>query len=150
MYAQNGVEQACLALQQAGADVNPLLFCCWQGSEGRILNQRSLRRSVKAVTVWQGQVVQPLRHARRIIKQGLPGMTPEWSGSLRKRLARVELDAEYLEQLVLVRYAAPGPPATDDPEAIVAGNLTRYLELRGIPLVASITRHAKVLSGACG
>ncbi len=152
VYARTGVEQACLALQEAGADVNLLLFCCWQGSEGRSLNKHSLRKVMQAVAVWQQQVVQPLRHARRVIKQALPGVASELGGSFGKHIARVELEAEYLEQLVLARHraAAPQAPHKINPETIAAINLTRHLELLGIPYVASIKRHAQVLLGAGG
>ena len=152
VYARTGVEQACLALQEAGADVNLLLFCCWQGSEGRTLNKRSLRKAMRAVAVWQQQVVQPLRHARRIIRRGLPGVPLEWGGSLRKDILRVELDTEYVEQFVLMQHAAAVAQTMHkiDPETIAAGNLTRYLELIGISYSAAIKRHAKVLSGAGG
>jgi uncharacterized protein (TIGR02444 family) len=150
VYARAGVEQACLALQEAGADVNLLLFCCWQGSQGGTLNKQSLRKAMQAVAVWQQQVVQPLRQARRIIKRGLPGVASDMSGSLRQRISRVELDAEYLEQLVLAQHATATPQSqpTIDPQQIAAVNLKRYLELLGIPFVTSVKRPATVLLGA--
>ena len=153
VYARAGVEQACLALQEAGADVNLLLLCCWQGSEGRDLTKDLLQGAMQAVVAWNQQVVQPLRQVRRIVKQGFPGFPSDLGGSLRKDILRVELDAEYLEQLVLTQYAtaaATQPTHETKPEAIAAGNLTRYLELLGIPSTAAIRAYAETLSCASG
>lgn len=147
VYVRTGVEQACLALQEAGADVNLLLFCCWQGSEGITLNKALLQNAIQSVAAWQQQVVQPLRQARRISKTGLPGVPSELSISLSKQVATVELDAEYLEQLLLSQHALAAPQgmrrATS--EIIAAENLRRYLELLGIPLSAALKRHAQTL-----
>ena len=147
VYSRAGVEQTCLAMQEAGADVNLLLFCCWQGSEGISLNKDLLQQTIRSVAAWQQKVVQPLRQARRTSKQELPGVPSELSSSLSRRLAKVELDAEYLEQLLLSQHALTAPQGMRraTPEIIAAANLLRYLELLGIPLSAALKRHAQTL-----
>ena len=137
LYRRDGVEQACLGLQNAcGADVNLLLFCCWMGSQGMALDKRSLRRAIAATKPWQQQVVQPLRRARRALKQPGAARPEARRAHLRQSVFRLELDAEYVEQLVLARLAAklPRPARKQDPQAASAANLERYLALLGAPL----------------
>jgi len=152
VYGRTGVERACLVMQEAGADVNLLLFCCWQGLEGISLSKTALRKAIHSVVAWQQQVVQPLRQARRSSKLGRSGLPEELGTALSKQVAKLELEAEYLEQLVLFRQAtaAARGKRTQDPEIIAAGNLERYLELLGIPLPAALKRQVKVLLSASG
>jgi uncharacterized protein (TIGR02444 family) len=150
VYAQAGVEQACLALQKAGADVNLLLFCCWLGAEGRQIDKRQLKKLMSAVSVWQEEVLSPLRRARRAVKKGIPGMPQEWGAWLRRGIAAAELDAEYVEQLILAGQAAQMneiPPLRNQ-ETSAAVNLQRYLEL--LALEAPARRHVQALLVACG
>src|ERR1035437_10800245 len=84
IWAQAGVEQACLALQEAGADVNLLLFCCWLGAEGRRIEKRQLKKLMSAVSVWQEEVLAPLRRARRAGQTGVPRLTPEMGALVRR------------------------------------------------------------------
>lgn len=152
VYAKPGVDRACLALQdECGADVNLLLFCCWQGSMGHASSRRFLRKLMDAVADWQHQVVRPLRQARRIIKTGISAMPLKWSKQLRKNIANAELDAEYLEQLLLARCAADKTSALrkSRPATAIAANLQRYFELLEIPLEDSIQQHAEVLLAVC-
>ena len=136
LYARDGVEQACLGLPKAcGADVNILLFCCWMGAQGRPLDKRGLRRALAAPRPWHEQVVQPLRRARRALKQPSPALPEAWRVHLRRNVLRLELDAEYVEQLMLARLAAklPRPARKQDPQTACAANLERYLDLLGAP-----------------
>jgi uncharacterized protein (TIGR02444 family) len=139
-YGRSGVEQACLGLQNAcGADVNLLLFCCWAGNRGRALDKRSLHRAVSAVRPWQEEIVQPLRRARRSLKRS-------GAGAYRSVLG-LELDAEYVEQLLLAGLAArlPPPGRRHDPQAACAANLERYLELLGAAVGSTTRRRMMIL-----
>lgn len=107
LYARAGIEPACLALQESGADVNLLLLCCWLGSAGRQLDSSALERLRRAASPWQTEVVSPLRRARRAVKSGIAGTTPEWGEELRRGILAAELDAEYLEQTFLADLALP-------------------------------------------
>ena len=150
VYARTGVERACLALQEAGADVNLLLFCCWQGSTGNTLDKASLRQAMQSVAAWQQQVVQALRQARLISKRGYPGVPADMGNSLSKLIAKAELDAEYLEQLVLFQLASAVAQATPTLQAgnIAAQNLICYLDLLDLTVDAPIKQHLQVLSDA--
>lgn len=152
MYARDGVEQACLGLQAAcGADVNFLLFCCWMGSRRRPLGTRFLRRAMAAVSRWQSEVVQPLRLARRALKSDSVGGPEVWRAHLRKNVSTLELDAEYVEQLVLARLAAqaPRPLHNASAEKTIEANLERYLALLGAPIGIVSRRRLRIVCAAC-
>ena len=147
-YRRSGVEQACLGLQNTlGADVNLLLFCCWMGTQGRPLTKRSLRRAVAAVQRWQREVVQPLRRARRALRKSSAAVAEARRAHLRRNVLSLELDAEYVEQLVLACLAAklPRPARKQDPQTASAANLERYLELLGAPLGRTTKRRMMTL-----
>ena len=148
LYARSGVEAACLALQEAGADVNLLLFCCWQGSLGCRLGKPVLRQAIRSVAVWQRQVVQALRQARRSSK--VSGIPVESGRALSKQVAKLELEAEYLEQLMLAQHAVSEkqPAGASQAEQISAENLLRYLDLLGISATKPIKRQLQVLLAA--
>ena len=151
LYARDGVEQACLGLQNAcGADVNILLFCCWMGAQGRPLAKRGLRRAIAATRPWREHVVQPLRRARRALKQPSAALPEPWRAHLRSGVFRLELDAEYVEQLMLARLAAklPRPARKQDPQTACAANLERYLELLGAPIGRTTHRRMSTLCQA--
>lgn len=152
VYARHGVEQACLGLQTScRADVNLLLFCCWTGTHGRPLDKRFLRRVMAAVSGWQRGVVQPLRRARHALKKAGSGLPRIWRAHLRENVSALELDAEYLEQLLLARLAmqAPRPVRKANAEKTVAANLERYLGLLGDPVGVASRRHLRTLCEAC-
>ena len=152
LYAVAAVADACLSLQErARADVNLLLFCCWRGSLGHALGKPFLRKTMAAVADWQRQVVVPLRQARRFVKAGIPSIPLKRREQLRRNIGSVELDAEYLEQLLLMQHmadkswAVPRHPTT----TVIAANLQRYLGLLNIPPEPSLERHLEVLQAAC-
>ena len=151
LYRRDGVEQACLGLQNAcGADVNLLLFCCWLASRGRALDKRSLRRAIAAVRPWQETVVRPLRRARRALKRPGAARPEARRARLRQDVFRLELDAEHVEQLLLARFAAglPRPARRREPQAAAAASLERYLGLLGAPLGRAAQGRVKILCRA--
>lgn len=69
IYAQHGVSEACLALQDgAGADVNIALFALWAASLGQRLLPADFHAIEVRVQPWRTQVIHPLRAARRALK----------------------------------------------------------------------------------
>ncbi|MCX7175379.1 MAG: TIGR02444 family protein [Proteobacteria bacterium] len=150
IYSRTGVERACLALQDAGADVNLILYCCWQGGRAKILSKDSMKKAIRLVATWQQRVVQPLRQARRISKQPFPGVPPKQSSLLHKHIAKAELNAEHLEQIALAQL----PIATArgivemNTKKITEENLECYMELLGIPVAAPIEKALNVLMGS--
>jgi uncharacterized protein (TIGR02444 family) len=107
VYRRPGVSDACLQLQEPyHLDVNLLLFCGWTGAFGMgRLSGEEISRCRDAVAGWHDKVVRELRAVRRILKTGfedLPGELREISEGLRKQIQAREIDAEHLEQLILV------------------------------------------------
>ena len=152
VYRAPLVARACLALQDGcGADVNLLLFCCWMGRNGWRLGRQTLRSAMRAAAPWQSEVVQPLRGARRALKQEYRGADREFCESLRKRIGAAELDAEYAEQHILARCAAELPPRARkcEPRAAAQANLERYLDLLGAPPGPREARDLATLIDAC-
>jgi len=152
LYGVAAVADACLSLQdRAQADVNILLFCCWQGSLGHALTTRSLRQAIESVAVWQRQVILPLRRVRRVVKAEIAAIPLHRQQQLRRRVAAAELDAEYLEQLMLAQCVAdiPRAVAKDTPAAVIAGNLRRYVGLLNLPSEPSMQSQLGVLRTAC-
>ena len=155
VYRQDGVEQACLALQDDyGADVNLLLFCGWVASEGRCLDGRRLRRAVARVRDWQSRVIVPLRQARRAHKRlaGAAGPASDSARSQHRRLLALELELECVEQSLLAELAASWPQRRRalPPAEAARANLARYLQLLSSPSDAAAVAHAAVLVQAFG
>ncbi|MFN4284099.1 MAG: TIGR02444 family protein [Alphaproteobacteria bacterium] len=107
VYRRPGVSDACLHLQEPyHLDVNLLLFCGWTGAFGMgRLSDEEIARCRDAVAAWHDSVVRGLRAVRRILKDGfpeLPAELAEIAGGIRKQVQAREIDAEHLEQLILV------------------------------------------------
>lgn len=124
-YQRPCVQEACLALQDnLSADVNILMYCCWRGA----LEKGELAGLLESLAPWQKEVVTGLRSVRRTLKPMLAelGDLSEDAGTLRRKVAGLELEAEKLQQTMLEAHAADhasaGPPF---PQA-AAQNLALY------------------------
>jgi len=101
-YAEPGVAEACLALQNRhGLDVNLLLFVVWAGAEGHTLSETAVGDAIDRVRRWHAEIVRPLRSLRRRLKNDPHGADPALAAALRTQISAAELDAEHVEQLVL-------------------------------------------------
>lgn len=136
VYMTGGVSAACLKLQEAlHVDVNVVMFCLWNGASGRgILTAQEIDALIKAVDDWHTRVVKGLRTVRQVMKGGLPPAPAELSEPLRRRIAKIEVDSEHVEQLMLAaavqRPADPARPATLR-AADSAANVAHYLRAIG-------------------
>jgi uncharacterized protein (TIGR02444 family) len=135
LYRKEGVETACLELQQRhGVDVNIVLLCCWLGHRGIAADEAVLARIADVVEAWQEEVVRPLRAVRGRLKAALtmpqPGSVaarwPELAGALRQRVLALEIDGERLEQLLLAEFTAGLGPAAAPGVALASANLAGY------------------------
>lgn len=137
LYGSEGVERACLALQDRhGADVNLLLFCCWAAlAEGRPLSPERLQGAMDAVTDWQREVVVPLRAVRRRLRQPPPAFADGDSAALRQTVKTAELDAERQELGELLRHATLAGHGASEAALrhCLRANLETYLALAGAP-----------------
>ncbi len=151
-YRLPGVEAACLALQDGWAtDTNLLLYCCWLGSTGRPLDKRFLRRAMAAVARLQAEIIQPLRQVRRALKTMSTDLPEGSAPDLRKRIAAVELDLEFLEQCALFHQAQNLPPLARrrPPRVAAQASIERYLALLQVPPGTRARQHAETLLDAC-
>jgi uncharacterized protein (TIGR02444 family) len=136
VYGRPGVKDACLALQDdAGLDVNLVLFCCWTAQEGKgRLTRAEIQSAMAVVAVWRVQVLQPLRRVRRrLSKTG-----PRDESRLREALLKVELGAEQIEQRrlyagLIQESVAPGNPL-DRRQSDARYNCDIYLDEMGVAL----------------
>ena len=103
VYGADGVAGACLDLQDAHQlDVNIVLYCCWIGATGRgALDAGEAEAITKAVAEWHGEIVRGVRAVRQRLKDGLAPAPLELSEPLRRRIARIEVELEHVEQLML-------------------------------------------------
>lgn len=134
-YAQPGVAEACLALQDAhGQNTALLLWAVWAETEDREL----LARACAAARAWDEVAVKPLRAVRRALNAPLPPIDDDAREGLREDVKAAELRAErvLLETLedmtgrkrggapaltaLRAASAAWGRPAPDDALAALA------------------------------
>lgn len=138
-YAAAGVAPACLALQERyRVDINFLLLCLWLGRAGYgAVGPGEIARLHGAVAVWHNEVVRRLRTVRKRLKAPVAAEDRTLALALRRRLQKIEIDAEHIEQLMLgeaVAKASPrnGPGAKRKPAA--RANLEEYFTLIGAEL----------------
>src|SRR5262245_15041710 len=68
-YRQPKVADACITLQeQAGVDVNLLLFLLWHATQKRALSQADVAELERRIAAWRNMTVVPLRTMRRALK----------------------------------------------------------------------------------
>ncbi|WP_043307968.1 TIGR02444 family protein [Pseudomonas sp. ML96] len=110
-YARPGVEQACLRLQDGGADVCLLLCALWLERRRITCDAQRLAQLQVVAAHWQQQVVGPLRKLRRSWKND--SAADPALAQLRERIKALELDAER-ELLGRLEEVAQKWQATDD------------------------------------
>jgi uncharacterized protein (TIGR02444 family) len=134
VYGRPGVAPACLALQQRhGADVNLLLFCAWFGAAGHgRLTADDFDALDRLVADWHQGVVRHLRALRVELRGGRPPLPGDLVAEVRRRVQKVELDAEHAEQVVLAAWAEDRGRTTEDDDAALAdaaANMLAYVAI---------------------
>jgi uncharacterized protein (TIGR02444 family) len=132
-YRLPGVAEACIKLQEeAGADVNLLLFLLWHGAQKRRLSHQEVEGLEQEIAVWRELAVVPLRAIRRALKSPAPGLIEAGAAeAFRTRIKAVELEAERLQQEAmydLVRGGLLGESAPSAADAALA-NVTAYARI---------------------
>ena len=146
VYARPGVADACIALQdEAGLDVNLILFCLWAGAEGPgRLQPEDLGRAVALASAWQDEVVKPVRAARRAAKTAkLAGGAGIFAVAFQRDIAATELSAERVEQWLLfdkVSEVERGERLEADALRLACDNVATYLETKGVNAQAARAR----------
>lgn len=149
VYGGEGVAPACLALQNRHRlNVNVLLYCCWLAGEGAApLSEEDFRRTEAAIGPWHEAVVAALRGIRDRLKAGVTGAAGGEAAALRRRVLEVELEAERVEQRLLIQARSPGPVMVPAPRraGTAAANVHAYLAARRVTPAAEDWRHLSVL-----
>lgn len=83
VYAQPGVETACLALQEQGADVCLLLVAAWLGRRGVSCSKERAQILENAARPWRETVIEPCADCVAPGAKRQP-TTPAWPNSARK------------------------------------------------------------------
>jgi uncharacterized protein (TIGR02444 family) len=133
IYRRPEVASACLRCQdEAGADVNLVLFLLWRAAAGCRLAEAEIASLDEKVSFWREHVVKPLRTLRRTLKS----RTLDQSGAFRERVKAAELEAERIKQEALSRTVADAARSATRlaPGDAARANLRAYAALIGRPL----------------
>jgi len=155
VYMTDGVAPACIEIQdRLNVDVNVIMFCLWTGATGRgVMTAAEIAALRRAVDTWHETVVKGLRAIRQRMKGGMPPAPLEFSDKLRRRIAKIEVDCEHLEQLMLVATVERPPVAGKDGETLAreaAANVVAYWKALGArPEPRDLKALATILAPAC-
>lgn len=116
LYRRPGVQQACLQLQAAGADVCLLLCGAWLQRHGVTCTPARLAHLLAIAQPWQTEVISPLRQLRQNWRTAAQQQAP--LAALREQMKGLELDAE--QQLLLALQACAHDWPTDSDGAAPA------------------------------
>jgi len=138
VYRKPGVADACLRLQDdAGVDVNVLLFVCWLAViRDAPMREAEVRDIVTRTADWRDRVVRPLRTVRRWMKGGAEGLPAGPVEALRTSVKRIELESERLQQDMLLALAgtfATASASGDSARRRAEANAALYLSVIGAP-----------------
>jgi uncharacterized protein (TIGR02444 family) len=128
-YRQPKVADACIVLQEdAGVDVNLLLFLLWHATRGRALSAAEVAELERRIGAWRDTTVIPLRAVRRALKSPPALVEPATAELFRTRIKAVELEAERLQQEAMYELARAAPLGREAPSAADAarGNVAAY------------------------
>jgi uncharacterized protein (TIGR02444 family) len=131
-YRLPKVADACIRLQEeAGVDVNVLLYLLWQAQQGRRLTADEVAALDAQVAPWREATVIPLRNVRRALKSP-PALIAAVAGeAFRNRIKAVELEAERLQQEAMFALPARGHPGVRTVDAAQA-NVGAYSAALGV------------------
>jgi uncharacterized protein (TIGR02444 family) len=105
-YRQPAVADACIRLQEeAGIDVNLLLFLLWHATRKRALSAAEVAELEQRIGAWRDMTVIPLRGVRRALKSPPALVAPATAELFRTRIKAVELEAERLQQEAMYELA---------------------------------------------
>ena len=128
-YRQPGVADACIALQEeAGVDVNLLLFLLWQATRKRASARAEVETLERRAGPWRKMTVVPLRGVRRALKSPPALVDATAAEAFRTRIKAIELEAERLQQEAMYELARQSPlgALATTPEAAARASIAAY------------------------
>ena len=110
VYRQEPVKQACLSIQaRYGLSISLLLGVIWAGAQGYgRLGATELETSVRRGLEWHREVIEPMRALRRRLRQGPPPGLERRTEALRQGVLAQELEAERIQQRLLLEDFVAG------------------------------------------
>lgn len=130
-YRLPKVADACIALQEeAGVDVNLLLFLLWQARQRRRLTTAEVAVLDGKIAPWRDVAVIPLRSVRRALKSPPALVEAATAEAFRNRIKAAELEAERLQQEAMYLLAPLGTEIAS-PEEAARANVAAYQDMRG-------------------
>ena len=148
-YRRPEVADACIALQdEAGVDVNLLLFLLWQATSARELSPAEVAVLDERVGAWRNMTVIPLRGMRARAKSRRLRWWRRRSEPFRTRIKAAELEAERLQQEAMYELACATPLGREAPSAGQAAraNVAAYERVAGARFQS---RNRNPARGAC-
>lgn len=125
-YRLPKVADACIALQEeAGVDVNLLLFLLWHARQRRRLSVAEVTAVEAQIAPWRDLTVIPLRNVRRGLKSPPALVAAPTAEAFRNRIKAVELEAERLQQEAMYPLAPLGAEVAS-PEDAARANVAAY------------------------
>ncbi len=144
-YGREGVEPLLLKLQdEFRFNVNLLLWACWTALEYGEIPEAVWRNANELTATWSQTVTEPLREARRFLKNPPAQLQGAQASALRENIKTAELDAEHVEQVALQQLAegmlSPAENASDA-AARARRNLALYAQLAGAARTKGFSTH---------
>jgi uncharacterized protein (TIGR02444 family) len=142
-YRQDGVADACITLQEdAGVDVNLLLFVLWHAMLKRVLPAAQIEALEGRIAPWRNATVIPLRTVRRALKSPPDLVASQAAELFRTRIKAVELEAERLQQEAMYDLARRSPLGHEvsSIEEAARANVANYAAMMGKHFPADATQ----------
>jgi len=153
VYQSDGVQEACLALQNKyGLDVNLVLFCCWSGALHGEFTEALFKQSLREASDWRQNVVEPLRNVRSWLKQEIQNERFSADSSVmdfRDWVKATELESERLQQMDLERLVDRSSGGEFEPLNSSARNLRRYCDRCGVGVTNDVKELLALVLDAC-
>ena len=148
VYGRPGVRSALLDLQdEAGLDINCVLFCCWTGTAGYSALDRAEIEAILGISRdWNTRIVAGLRAVRKALKER--GAGHDDASDLRTAVKDLELEAERIQQTLLAGVLTR-PPDVASSIAISRANVDAYLEACACRLTPRLRGSLEHVATAC-
>ena len=124
VYEREPVKQACLSIQaRYGLSISLLLGVIWAGAQGfGRLGATELETSVRRGLEWHREVIEPMRALRRRLRQSPPPGLESRTEALRRGVLQQELEAERIQQRLLLEDFVAGGAGSAEPWRDAAAN----------------------------